>query len=174
MFSIQSKISQTSISHKFLSPSDLKDSLVHENFIEQIGAYSDFPETLYGDELRLKQVLINLVNNALKFTRGGSVKICAAYDQDNETLSVHVIDDGKGIAPEDIPKLFAQFGKLKRTAEMNSEGIGLGLLICSQIVKFFNGTISTHSKGLGKGATFCFTMQIKKEKARPASSVGNS
>ncbi len=63
----------------------------------------ELPETLYGDELRLKQVLINLVKNALKFTYGGQVKMYIAYDEVAKILSVNVVDNGKGIIAEEIP-----------------------------------------------------------------------
>ena len=71
------------------------------------------PTSLYGDERRFKQVLINLVKNALKFTKsGGSIKIVTSYDFEKEMLIAQVIDTGVGIAPEDLSKLFSQFGKL--------------------------------------------------------------
>ena len=88
------------------------------------------PKYLYGDKLRLKQILINLVKNAFKFTKQGLVSLVATYDEQVELLKVHVIDTGKGIAELDISKLFKMFGKLRRTAEINSEGIGMGLMIC--------------------------------------------
>lgn len=84
---------------------------------------------LIGDIRRLQQVLINLVKNALKFTLKGHINIKACYDDDLESLVVHIEDTGTGISEEDIPKLFTRFGKLHRTAEINSAGIGLGLLI---------------------------------------------
>ena len=115
---------------------------------------------MYGDELRLKQVLINLVKNALKFTIGGRVKLVAAYDETDEKLFVQVVDSGKGFCQSDASKLFTKFGKLKRTAEMNNEGIGLGLLICQNIVRASGGTISAHSEGLDKGATFSFSIKM--------------
>ena len=105
------------------------------------------PETLYGDELRLKQVLINLVKNALKFTYRGRVRMYIAYDEVEKILSVNVVDNGRGITAEEIPNLFQKFGKLKRTADDNHEGIGLGLLICQSIVQANGGSISVHSKG---------------------------
>lgn len=116
---------------------------------------------MYGDELRLKQVLINLVKNALKFTIRGMIKIVMAYDETDGKLFVHVADNGKGIGKNEIPKLFTQFGKLKRTAKMNHEGIGLGLLICDKLVRANGGTISVYSDGLEKGATFCFSMKMR-------------
>ena len=62
-------------------------------------------------------------------------------------LKLHIIDNGKGIRKEDIDKLFKMFGKLRRTAEINNEGIGLGLMICENLVKMNHGTISVHSDG---------------------------
>ena len=88
------------------------------------------PKLLKGDVSRLKQILINLVKNALKFTKSGYVKIVAAYDEDAELIMVHVVDNGKGIHKKDIKTIFEAFGKLKRTAQINSEGIGLGLMVC--------------------------------------------
>ena len=88
------------------------------------------PDKLIGDELRLKQILINLVKNAFKFTRSGCIRVIAAYDEKLEELIVHIVDTGKGIREDEMAKLFTRFGKLVRTAANNSEGIGLGLMIC--------------------------------------------
>ena len=84
---------------------------------------------VFGDERRMKQVLINLVRNALKFTDVGSIKVKASYNMIEQQLVLHVEDSGAGIAKEDLPKLFTRFGKLQRTAAMNSDGVGLGLTI---------------------------------------------
>ena len=61
------------------------------------------PETLFGDDVRLKQILINLVKNSFKFTKLGCIRVIAAYDEANEMLKVHVVDTGKGIRTEDMP-----------------------------------------------------------------------
>jgi signal transduction histidine kinase len=74
------------------------------------------------------------VKNALKFCRGGTIRVIMAFDKVEEVLKVHVVDTGKGILPEDIDRLFKLFGKLQRTAQMNQEGIGLGLIICQNLV----------------------------------------
>ena len=71
------------------------------------------PTSLYGDERRFKQVLINLVKNALKFTTWGSITIASSYDKEEEMLIVQVIDTGTGIDSKDLGKLFNKFGKLK-------------------------------------------------------------
>ena len=88
-----------------------------------------------------------MVKNALKFTKVGQVKIVVAYDYDANMLLVHVVDTGVGILRNDIDKLFKKFGKLKRTAHSNSEGIGLGLMICQKLVQLNGGTIKVHSDG---------------------------
>ena len=89
---------------------------------------------LRGDETRLKQVLINLVKNAIKFTDSGFIDVKLAYNRNKGVLIGHVRDSGCGIEEHDIAKLFSRFGKLDRTAEINHEGIGLGLTIVEQIV----------------------------------------
>lgn len=77
-------------------------------------------------------------------------------------LQVNVVDSGKGIIEEDMPNLFKLFGKLKRTASMNNEGIGMGLMIVNKLVSLSQGTISVHSDGRDKGSTFSFTMKMQK------------
>ena len=84
-----------------------------------------------------------------------------AYDRTEEQLCCQVVDDGKGIKRGDMAKLFKLFGKLKRTADLNSEGIGMGLMICQNLVKVNKGTISVHSDGPNKGSTFSFSMHMK-------------
>ena len=107
------------------------------------------PQYLIGDQIRLKQILINLVKNALKFCRNNNsyIKIVSAYDKEDEMLKVHIVDNGKGIKHKDIKKLFKMFGKLRRTAKINNDGIGLGLMICEKLVKLNHGIISVHSDG---------------------------
>ena len=93
------------------------------------------PIKLIGDERRYKQVMINLVKNAIKFTTEGFIEIGQIYKEQDKRLHVVVRDTGVGIAQEDLSKLFSRFGKLHRTASMNNEGIGLGLTIVRQIVE---------------------------------------
>ena len=123
--------------------------------------HEDLPEQLEGDNLRLQQILINLTKNAFKFAQGGTVRLFMAYSKRQELLKVHLKDDGKGIKPEDMSKLFTMFGKLRRTADQNSEGIGMGLMICQNLVRMNGGTIHAHSEGENQGSTFFFTMKMK-------------
>ena len=75
-------------------------------------------------------------------------------------MIVHVEDTGAGISRQDLPKLFSKFGKLHRTADMNHEGIGLGLTIVKQIVEKSDGHITAESEGIGKGSLFIFSMKM--------------
>ena len=75
-------------------------------------------------------------------------------------IVVHVKDTGKGISREDFPKLFTRFGKLQRTAEINSEGIGLGLTMVKQIVEKAGGIVDVESEGIDKGSLFSFCMKM--------------
>ena len=76
-------------------------------------------------------------------------------------LRVCVSDSGKGIEREEFSKIFNKFGKLKRTAEMNSEGIGLGLMISKQLVEANEGEMHVESQGIDKGAQFMFAMKME-------------
>ncbi len=114
--------------------------------------------------------MINLTKNALKFCHNGNIIILVAYDEDEEKLKVKVIDDGLGIKAEDMDKLFCMFGKLKRTAKSNSEGLGMGLMVCQNLVEKNNGSISAFSQGINKGSAFSFNMQMKEVKYTPRDS----
>ena len=116
---------------------------------------------LKGDQIRLQQVLINLVKNALKFTHDGSITIWTAFDYESEYLHVHVIDTGKGIKAEELDKIFFMFNTIQRTQAYNPDGIGMGLNICQQILKESGGQIEVCSEGENKGSTFKFKIKMK-------------
>ena len=82
-----------------------------------------------------------------------------AYDTTSETLLTKVIDSGKGITQIEISEIFKMFGKLNRTASQNSEGLGMGLMICDTLVKMNEGTIKVHSDGADCGSEFEFTFK---------------
>ena len=92
------------------------------------------PEEVVTDAQRINQVLINLMQNAVKFTMQGSITVEMDYETSIDMLRVTVRDTGIGIKNEDKGKLFKMFGKLEDTAVINTSGIGLGLSICKQIV----------------------------------------
>ena len=142
----------------------LKDKNQYSSYLSTEQQTNTIPK-LIGDPRRFKQVLMNLVKNALKFTLKGSVLIRACYmkDQINQQegmIVVHVVDTGSGISQEDFPKLFTRFGKLQRTADINSEGIGLGLTMVKQIVETAGGIVGVESDGVGLGSLFSFCMKM--------------
>ena len=117
--------------------------------------------TFVGDERRLKQVLINLMKNAIKYTEDGQIFISAFYTEaPSSLLRISVRDTGQGIAPEKISTLFSLFGKLHRTAVNNDSGLGLGLTIVKQIVELSGGEVKVSSPGIGKGSTFSFSIPV--------------
>jgi len=113
--------------------------------------------------LRLKQVLVNLIKNALKFSYGKPVRIKSCFNGRENKLYVQVHDSGRGIKPEDMKKLFQVFGKLKEQPDeptVNAEGIGLGLTICKKIVENSGGKIDVYSAGENLGSMFMFSMNM--------------
>jgi signal transduction histidine kinase/ActR/RegA family two-component response regulator len=105
-----------------------------------------------GDSVRLRQMLYNLISNALKFTSEGSVQVCidAAPHGDGKALRIAVSDTGIGIAPEALPRLFDKFVQADNTTTRRFGGTGLGLTICRHIAQLMDGTITVSSTlGLG-------------------------
>ena len=122
----------------------------------------DRSKFIYTDEKRLMQVLLNLQSNALKFTEMGQVRIEVeiVYIGLEEFLKVSVIDSGVGISEDNQQKLFQLFGFVQDTQSLNTNGIGLGLVISKQIVNQFGGEINVKSN-LGEGSTFWFTFRLE-------------
>lgn len=114
-------------------------------------------QEVYVDSRRATQVLCNLLSNALKFSPPQSkIKVRAFFEQ--SMIVTEVEDEGIGLSPEDIPKLFSPFRQLDMSTTRSVGGTGLGLSICKEIVEALGGTISASSPGLGKGATFRFLL----------------
>lgn len=114
-----------------------------------------FPETVLLDADRLRQVLLNLVGNAVKFTDAGEVRIQASYHED--ALYIAVIDTGAGIAPELQAKLFQRFSQVDASATRSHGGTGLGLAICKGLIAAMGGEIGLTSE-VGHGARFHFSI----------------
>ena len=116
----------------------------------------DLPSELYGDEIRIKQIIINLLNNAIKYTREGSVSLsvqCRYEENDDVTMIYTVSDTGIGIKKESIPYLFTAFKRVDEHENKYIEGTGLGLSIVKQFVDLMNGKITVNSV-YTKGSTF--------------------
>ncbi len=118
---------------------------------------ADLPAWLAGDRTRLRQILLNLIGNATKFTsRGRIVVAAAAVPHDGDTvLEVSVTDDGIGIAPDVLPRLFEKFAQADASTTRRFGGTGLGLAICKRLVELQGGTIGVESEP-GRGSRFWF------------------
>jgi len=118
------------------------------------------PPLVYADPARVRQVLVNLVENAIKYTRAaGRVTISAEVDPEGENLEVSIQDTGPGIAPEDQVRIFEQMYQAQRDSHESRKGLGLGLYICRELVRSMNGRIWVESDP-GKGAVFAFELPI--------------
>jgi signal transduction histidine kinase/CheY-like chemotaxis protein len=118
---------------------------------------------LIGDPLRLRQILINLVGNAIKFTQLGHVAIRVEETERTERASrlrFEVLDTGVGIAPENQQKIFDSFYQEDASDQRRTGGTGLGLAICRQLVELMGGQIGVHSVP-GRGSTFWFTVNLE-------------
>ena len=122
------------------------------------------PKTILGDSFRLKQIISNLVTNAVKFTDHGYVLIRTKIEQETAkdyTLSIAITDTGLGISPEDQSKLFTAFNQADTSITRRYGGSGLGLVICKKLCEEMHGRISLTSE-LNQGSTF--TAHVKLEK----------
>jgi PAS domain S-box-containing protein len=116
------------------------------------------PDWLMLDEVRIRQVLYNLVGNACKFTPNGTVALSAAVDKTGR-LRVEVRDNGPGIPPDQQPALFTRFNQIDNGINRKYGGSGLGLSICSEIVRLMQGEIGVESVP-GEGACFWFEIPV--------------
>lgn len=134
-------------------------ALAGKKEIQLIKAVDVAADTVTVDEQKLKQVLYNLVSNAVKFTseRGRVVVRCSRAD--DGTLAVAVEDNGIGIAREDIARLFREFEQLDSSTARLYQGTGLGLALVKKLVELQNGTVNVESE-LGKGSTFSITIPL--------------
>jgi CheY-like chemotaxis protein len=123
----------------------------------------EIPAELIGDAMRLRQILVNLIGNALKFTAAGEVAIhvqTESRDKEGYRLLFSVSDTGIGISPEGIDKLFRAFQQVDTSTTRRYGGTGLGLIISKRLAGFMNGTMWVEST-LGVGSTFFFTVTMK-------------
>lgn len=135
--------------------SDLLAERAERKEIELISTVSGtIPATIQTDPTRLRQVLMNLVGNAIKFTSDGSVTLELAYDPEHpERISFHVRDTGIGLSANQVATLFQPFSQADATTTRRFGGTGLGLTISQRLVEMLGGTISVESV-LGEGSTF--------------------
>jgi len=132
------------------------------------------PRVVVGDVGRIRQVLMNLVNNALKFTSTGHVFVdvgCVCSGDPRSTFRFAVQDTGIGIPPEKQEEIFEKFTQADASTTRKYGGTGLGLAICRQIVKLLGGRIGVESRP-GQGSEFWFTLELDHPEDRPALAAG--
>ncbi len=118
----------------------------------------DIPSTLYGDEIRIKQIIINMLTNAVKYTQDGSVTLkmySEKVDDSHINLCVSVADTGQGIKAEDMERLLAPFERLEEKDNRNIEGTGLGMSITHNLLNLMGSKLEIESE-VDKGSTFSF------------------
>jgi signal transduction histidine kinase len=122
--------------------------------------------SLFADEPKMRQIFLNLLSNAHKFTpRGGKIKV-ACRIEDPHLLQCSVTDSGIGISPQDQAKIFEEFGQLKKDIADNAKGVGLGLSIAKRLVELHGGNIGVVSEP-GAGSTFTFTIPLTRNGREP-------
>jgi signal transduction histidine kinase len=111
------------------------------------------PYTIYGDMEKLRQVLLNIIDNAIKYTQTGSITVSLKEAAQAGYIVLGVTDTGMGISPEEKEKLFQKFSR-GEGGKTNTGGSGLGLYLAKTIVEAHKGHIAIDSPGVGKGSTF--------------------
>ncbi|TDH38064.1 response regulator [Pseudohoeflea suaedae] len=138
---------------------ELMAAAAHEKGIEIASHIAfDVPETMTSDAGRLKQILFNLIGNAIKFTEEGGIQV--EVDRVDDRLLFSVSDTGSGLKAEDQQRVFGEFERADNSSTRKHGGAGLGLTISARIVQALGGTISVSST-LGEGSRFSFTVPIK-------------
>ena len=155
----------------------LTDGLAtHKGLTVAVEIGADVPEEFRGDPIRLRQILFNLVGNAIKFTQQGGVTIAVAVkprlseNTDTVVLQWSVRDTGIGLTAEQQAQLFKAYAQAEASTARRFGGTGLGLMICHQLVELMGGTISVSSQ-FGEGSTFSYTTNLLPAILREASTL---
>ncbi|OAA65617.1 ATPase-like, ATP-binding domain protein [Niveomyces insectorum RCEF 264] len=134
----------------------------------QLVLASDLPRAVQGDPLRFRQVMQNLVGNAIKFTDRGHIRVSTFVrhqDEDTYLILTKVTDTGIGIPPDAVPALFAPFTQVDNTTKKRFQGTGLGLSICKSLAELMGGEIGYEPNPDRQGSVFWFTAQFRKIKS---------
>ena len=155
------ELDEFSLKNSLITPSlfMIKEKAMKHNIklIVEISPEADIDIT--ADLLRLKQVMLNLLSNALKFTPdGGSVTVNVRLTENKEFIEISVRDTGIGIKQDDMVKLFQSFSQISTGLTKKVEGTGLGLALTRKLIELHQGKIWAESEGEGKGSTFTFTI----------------
>lgn len=136
-----------------------------KNLSFQVEVSHEIPHILTGDEVRIKQIMLNLLTNAVKYTDRGEVKLCVDYekiDEENILLKVLIRDTGKGIKKEDLDKLFVPFERFEKERNRNIEGTGLGMSIIESLLSLMDSKLEVESVyGLGSDFSFAILQRVE-------------
>jgi signal transduction histidine kinase/ActR/RegA family two-component response regulator len=147
----------------------LKQTAKNKGLDLELNIDENIPKVMFGDPTRYRQIAVNLIANAVKYTDVGSVKVNLNLITRKDNIieiGTEIIDTGRGIAPEQIPQLFEEYSQIKNKNSAK-EGTGLGLVISKEFVKLMGGEIKVESR-VGFGSKFSFTVKFK-ESLNPVS-----
>ena len=146
---------------------DVVRPLLDEGEEIEIEMLADAPLRVDADLTRLEQSIVNLLLNAIKYTLEGR------QDQDYRGArgpakrSISISDNGIGIAPDLLPRIFELFTQADRSLDRSQGGLGIGLFICRRLIELHGGTLTAISEGLGRGATFSIRLPLLQEAGTP-------
>jgi CheY-like chemotaxis protein len=124
------------------------------------------PIVVDADEVRLAQAIANLLNNAAKYTEaGGRIRLAVTREGDGAVVTVE--DNGVGVSPEMLPRLFEMFTQVDRSLERSQGGLGIGLAIVKRLVEMHGGSVTAYSAGVGKGSRFVVRLPLALAPAGP-------
>ena len=133
----------------------------------------NIPATLYGDDVNISHIIMNLGSNAVKYTPQGRITLTVSWEPQGEdgSLLIYMEDTGVGIRREELPYIFQSYGRLDRKANRHIEGTGLGLTICKQLTELMGGQLGVESTH-GVGSTFWVHLPQKVVDPTPAAPIG--
>jgi signal transduction histidine kinase len=153
---------------KTFSCDDLVSEIVQElqPIAQERGLDLSFDDTCKGkcvvnaDDAKMRHIFFNLIDNAIKYTKRGWVKVHTELKDRGKTVRIKVSDSGIGIDPDELPNLFEKFVRAEGASGVNVNGTGLGLFVARQMVKAHKGKIWAESAGKGKGSTFMVELPV--------------
>jgi signal transduction histidine kinase len=135
------------------------DPVIARSKLSVLATLAPEPPVVRSDRQKVKQIVVNLLSNALKFTHQGRIEVGVLYDPDAETSSIWVSDTGIGIAPEHHDKIFEDFRQVDEAPSRQYGGTGLGLAICRRLAHALGGRIAVESE-VGAGSRFTLTIPV--------------
>ena len=158
---MQVSLEPVDLRHKLTGVVRLLEPIAHDKRVRlELDIADDIPKWITGDRLRFRQIALNLIGNAIKFTEHGTVSVRAGLTGCGTKLELAVTDTGIGIAKEDLETIFQQFTQADGSVARRFGGSGLGLSITSQLAHLLGGEVTVESE-IGKGSTFLVTLPLE-------------